>query len=163
MSLAPYTGSRRLMRALYTLLCLLLLAFKATAAATNYAANRASLLDPAKLATLGPRSANPRVQKAVDWLALARQQGQKPEAILDRVLAGKMSADAAKLTNAALLRNLDITEELGCPDAEGLAEIRKGTAPTIRAAPTRETSFRWTTSSRGRSHRSSITSSPTWS
>jgi len=120
MSLALYTGSRRLMRALYTLLCLVLLAFKATAAATNYAANLASLLHPAKLATLGPRGANPRVQKAVYWLAVAWQHGQKPEAVLDRALAGKMSGDAMKLTKAALLRNLDIAEKLGCLDAGGL-------------------------------------------
>ena len=33
--------------------------------AADYTANLASLLDPAKLATLGPRGANPRVQKAV--------------------------------------------------------------------------------------------------
>ncbi|CAG0989083.1 hypothetical protein ARNL5_03096 [Anaerolineae bacterium] len=31
----------------------------------------AALLDPAKLATLGARGANPRVQKAVHWLAVA--------------------------------------------------------------------------------------------
>jgi len=123
------------MRALYTLLCLLLLAFKATAAATNYAANRASLLDPAKLATLGPRAGNPRVQKAVYWLAVARQQGQKPGALLDRPLAGKMSGDAAKLTKAALLRNLDIAGKLGCLGADGLAEMRKGNAPTVRRGP----------------------------
>ena len=43
----------------------------------------ASLLDPTKLATLGPLGANPRVQKAVSWLAVARQQGQKPQVVLD--------------------------------------------------------------------------------
>jgi hypothetical protein len=85
------------------------LAFQALAA-TNYSAHLASLLDPAKLPTLGPRGANPRVQKAVYWLAVARQQGHRPEAVLDQALAAKMSGDAAKLTKAALLRNLDIAE-----------------------------------------------------
>ena len=107
------------------------------AAATNYAARLAPLLDPTKLATLGPRGANPRVQKAVYWLAVARQQGQKPEAVLERALAGKMSGDAAKLTREALLRNLDIAQKLGCLDADGLAEMRKGNAPTIRRGPYR--------------------------
>ena len=82
-----------------------------------------------------PGSANPRVQKAVYWLAVARQQGHKPEVVLDRALAGKMSGDAAKLTKAALLRNLDIAEKLGCLDADGLAEMRKGNAATIRRGP----------------------------
>ena len=82
-----------------------------------------------------PRGANARVQKAVYWLAVARQDGQKPEAVLDRALAGKMSGDAAKLTKAALLRNLNIAEKLGCLNAEGLAEMRKGNAPTVRRGP----------------------------
>ena len=33
------------------------------------------------------------------------------------------------------MRNLDIAEKLGCLDAEGLAEMRKGRAPTVRRGP----------------------------
>jgi hypothetical protein len=99
----------------------------------------------------------------VYWLAVARQNGQKPDVILDRALAGKMSGDAAKLTKAALLRNLDIAEKLGCLHAEGLAEMRKGSAPTVRRGPTRGTSYRWITSFRGRWRPSWTTSSPTLS
>lgn len=83
--------------------CCVLLATSGSAA-TNYAANLASLLDPAKLARLGPRSANPRVQKAVYWLATARRQGQRPEVVLDGALEGRMSGEAAKRTQPALLR-----------------------------------------------------------
>jgi hypothetical protein len=122
-----------MIRLLTAFLALVLATSAATA--TNYAANLGSLLDPAKLATLGPRGANPRVQKAVYWLAVARQQGQKPEAVLDLALAGKMSGEAAKLTKVTLLRNLDIAEKLGCLDAEGLAEMRQGNAATIRRGP----------------------------
>ena len=111
------------------------LAVASASAASSYAGNLASLLDPATLATLGPRGANPRIQKAVYWQAVARQHGQKPEAVLDQALAGKMPSNAAKLTKAALLRNLHIPRRLGCVDAEGLAEMREGNAPTVQSGP----------------------------
>jgi len=57
------------------------------------------------------------------------------EAVLDQALAGKMPGNAARLTKAALLRNLDIAEKLGCLDADVLAEMRKGNAPTVRRGP----------------------------
>jgi len=104
-------------------------------AATKYAAIVGSLLDPVKLATLGPRGANPRVQKVVYWLAVAQKDGQMPKAVLDQALVGKMSGEAANLTKQALLRNLSIAERLGCLDAEGLTEMRKGSAATIRHGP----------------------------
>jgi hypothetical protein len=50
-------------------------------------------------------------------------------------LAGVKNGPAAALTKAALLRNLDIAEKLGCLDAEGMAEMRKGKAPTVRRGP----------------------------
>ena len=97
-----------------------------------------ALIDPAKLATLGKRGANQRVQKAVYWLAEARAAGQRmPDKVMDAALglAGVRNGSAAALTKAALLRNLDIAEKLGCLDAEGLAEMRKGKAPTVRRGP----------------------------
>ncbi len=82
-----------------TFLCWLLLALRAVAAQTDHAAKIASLIDPAKLATLGERGANTRVQKAVYWLATARTEGQKPAEVLDRaVLARYKNRDTAKLT-----------------------------------------------------------------
>ena len=96
----------------------------------------ASLIDRAKLATLGQRAANPRVQKAVYWLATARSGGETPAQVLDRavVLAGYKGV-AATLTRDALLRNLDIAEKLGCLDEEGLAEMRHGNAATVTKGP----------------------------
>src|SRR5688572_11498272 len=103
----------------------------------DYAGIIASLIDPAKLATLAPRGANPRVQKAVYWLAEARRNGHKPETVLDSavVRAGIKGGLVAKLTKEALLRNLSIAEELGCLDTEGLAEMRRGKAATVRRGP----------------------------
>jgi len=88
-------------------------------------AHRAPLIDPAKLATLGKRGANQRVQKAVYWLAEARATGQKPNKVIDAALglAGVKNGPAAALTKAALLRNLDIAEKLGCLDADGLVGL----------------------------------------
>ena len=124
------------MRVLPTLLCWLLLAFHVAAAQTDHAKQIASLLDPAKLATLGERGANPRVQKAVYWLAAARKEDQKPDKVLDHavVLAGYTDA-AATLTKNALLRNLDIADKLGCLNDEGLAEMRRGNAATVLKGP----------------------------
>jgi hypothetical protein len=115
---------------------MVVVASQAVAAPTNYSKNIASLIDPAKLATLRQRGANPRIQKCVYWLATTRQAGQKPENVLDRAVAlAGYKADAAKLTKDALLRNLDIAGKLGCLNAEGLAEMRRGNAPTVMKGP----------------------------
>jgi hypothetical protein len=128
------------MRPLSTLLCLLLLASQALAAQADYAQHVASLIDPAKLATLGKRGANTRVQKAVYWLEAARKEGEKPTKVLDRAvaLAGYKNSDAAKLTKDALLRNLDIAGKLGCLDDAGLAEMKRGKAATVMKGPYKE-------------------------
>lgn len=125
------------MRLLSTMLCWLLLAFQVIAAQTDFAQHVASLIDPAKLATLGKRGANTRVQKAVYWLAEARKENQQPAKVLDRavILAGYKNSDAAKLTKEALLRNLDIAGKLGCLDDAGLAEMRRGKAATVMKGP----------------------------
>jgi hypothetical protein len=127
-----------LMRFLYTLLCWLLLVFHAPAAETNHAHRIASLIDRAKLATLGERDANPRVQKAVYWLATAQKEGQKPATVVNQAvaLAGYTNA-AATLTRNALLRNLDIAKKLGCLNDAGLAEMRRGNAATVTKGPYR--------------------------
>jgi hypothetical protein len=109
------------------------------AAQTDYASHIASLIDPAKLATLGKRGANTRVQKAVYWLAAARHAGEKPGNVLDRAVAlAGYKHDAAKLTKEALLRNLDIAEKLGCLNTAGLAEMRRGKAATVMKGPYRD-------------------------
>jgi hypothetical protein len=102
----------------------------------DYAANIASLINPAKLATLKPRGANPRIQKCVYWLEEARRAGQNPaEAGHRAVLKAGYRDSAAVLTEQSLLRNLDIATKLGCLDAEGLSKMRRGNAPTVRKGP----------------------------
>jgi hypothetical protein len=119
---------------LFRIILLALLAVPLAAADLDVS-RLAALLDPAKLATLGERGANPRVQKAAHWLAVAKAQGGDPAALLDQALAGKMKPEAARLTTQALLRNLDIAGKLGCLDAEGLAEMRQGKAATVKRGP----------------------------
>lgn len=102
----------------------------------DYAKNIATLIEPAKLATLGARGANPRVQKYAYWLACAKKDGLNPGKVAtSAVEMVGMKGDAAKLTVAAMVRNLDIAEKLGCLDALGLDEMRRGKSPTVRKGP----------------------------
>lgn len=105
--------------------------------AAAYARTLAHLIDPSSLATLRtPRAANPRVQKAVYWLSHAASNSVPQEVVVNLAveLVG-MEGKAAKLTKAALLRNLDIASKLGCLDEEGLAEMRRGKSATVRRGP----------------------------
>jgi hypothetical protein len=102
----------------------------------DYADHIAPLIDPAKLTTLGTRAANPRVQKYVYWLVTAQRDGVKPAKVVDTAARSVgMSGKAADLTKAAMLRNVDIAMKLGCLDDEGLSEMRKGNAATVRRGP----------------------------
>lgn len=103
----------------------------------EYADRIAPLIDPAKLATLGPRGANPRVQKYTYWLEMARRDKVQPGKVIDLALrsVGMTNAQAAELTKAAMLRNLKIADRLGCLDAEGMEEMRHGKAATVRRGP----------------------------
>jgi len=112
-----------------------LAADKATTAA-EYAQNLAPLIDPAKLATLGKRGANTRIEKAVYWISTAEANGASPAQVTETALkALGMKGEAAALTKQALLRNVDIASKLGCLDTEGLAAMRWGNAPTVRRGP----------------------------
>lgn len=124
-------------RALTILLALLWCLPLFAASPTDYAGHIASLIDPAKLKKLGNREANPRVQKCVYWLATAQSAGLSPDMVLDEALRSLRIKKGVALTKAALLRNLGIATKLGCLDAEGLAEMRRGNAPTIRRGPYR--------------------------
>ena len=98
----------------------------------------ASLIDPAKLATLqGERAANPRVLKCVYWLNDARARGLKPATVISDAQKLNLSAGQlrAPLVEAELLRNLDIAEKLGCLTPENLARMRHGTSPVISRGP----------------------------
>lgn len=105
----------------------------------DHAERIASLIDPAKLATLKERGAIPRVQKYVYQLELARREGLHMGKVIDAALAraGIINAKAAKLTKEAMLRNWDIARKLGCLDADGMEDMKHGKSPTIRAGPYR--------------------------
>jgi hypothetical protein len=102
----------------------------------THAQKIAALIDPAKLSTLAPRGANPRVQKYVAQLFEAQQAGLNPVrcATEAAALAG-MKGDAAQLTVEAMIRNLRIAAQLGCLTSEGLAEMRRGRSPTVTRGP----------------------------
>jgi len=100
--------------------------------ARSYAEKISSLIDPAKLATLGSRGANPRVQKYVALLAEAKAAGEGPTKVAaEAVRIVGMKGQAAKLTSRQMVRNLKIAETFGCLEPEGLARMRRGGAPKV--------------------------------
>lgn len=104
--------------------------------AATYVERIASLIEPAKLATLGKRAANPRVQKYVAQLAEAWREGIDTTSVVHKAVAeAGMKGEAAKLTGEAMVRNLTIANRLGCLDADGLKEMRQGKAATIKRGP----------------------------
>ena len=126
------TMNRRLWITLLAFLCCLPL----LAAQIDYAAKIAPLIDPAKLSTLAKRGANSRVQKYVYWLEMARKDKQDPGKVIEEALRSVgYSKTAAELTRTAMLRNLDIAQKLGCLDATGLDEMKRGKAPTVQRGP----------------------------
>jgi hypothetical protein len=117
------------------ILVLLLLAFSlGLAKDTTPALAIANLTDPAKLATLkGERAANPRLQKCVYWLALAEEQGSKPEAVLHEAaeLNRTKGTPYAGFVRWGLLNNLKIAKEFGLLTPAGIAELRQGKSAII--------------------------------
>lgn len=109
----------------------------------------ASLIDPAKLATLKSRGTNPRIMKIVAILATAKnheknqnhkknQNHEKnPQTIVNNAIAkiGWGNSEKGRLTAAAILRNLEIAEKLGCTTPEDIAAMRRGRSPTVRRGP----------------------------
>ena len=98
----------------------------------------ASQSDPAKLATLGSRAANPRLKRIMYYLAAARAGGADPGDVIDQAQRANGSAGTrrAPLVKASLLRNLKICDGLAMlVDAENLAKLRRGNAPIARRGP----------------------------
>ena len=94
----------------------------------------ASLADPAKLATLkGERAANPRLNKAIYYLATAESNGQKPEDVLAESarINGTAGTPYAGFVKWGLLQNLKLAKEYGLLNPEGMSEMRRGRSPTI--------------------------------
>ena len=97
-----------------------------------------NLCDPAKIATISAeRGANPRVRKICYWLEMARRDGRDPAVEMREVMAAVGWGGTAKgeLTAEAMVRNRVIAERLGCLDEAGMADLRRGSAPTIRTGP----------------------------
>ena len=94
----------------------------------------ANLADPEKLATLGMRGANPRVQKITYWLFIVRQNGGSMEAAIDAAFAsfGWKGTPQGEETKLTMIRNFKRAENLGCFDADGLEEMRRGHSPTVK-------------------------------
>jgi hypothetical protein len=104
----------------------------------RFAHNLSSLVDPAKLATLGARGANAHVEKYVALLAEAKADGVAPKKAAARAVAlVGVKGQAGKLTSEAMVRNLVIAERLGCLDPDGLREMHRGEAPTVHRGPYR--------------------------
>jgi hypothetical protein len=119
------------------ILSLVISAYVATAATVaDYAEKIAPLIDPAKLATLKERGANPRVQKVTFYLYSAKVDRLDATAVArTAVRMVGMKKAAADLTVATMVRNVTIAERLGCTDRAGLDEMQKGNAATVRYGP----------------------------
>lgn len=102
-----------------------------------YSQNVASLIDPAKLATLGKRGANPRVQKAVALLENARLDGCQVATVASNAVffANYTNALLAQMTREALTRNHDIARKLGVLNPIRVADMKRGQSPTIKRGP----------------------------
>ena len=103
----------------------------------DYARLIEPLIEPAKLATLGPRGANQRVQKVTAILWQAKGDGQDPTQVADRAveLIGWGSTEKGKLTTAAMLRNITIIERLGAVTSADIEAMKRGRAPMVRQGP----------------------------
>ena len=97
-----------------------------------------ALCDPAKIATLqSDRAANPRIRKIAYWLEVARLNGNSPDAEMAATMEaiGWGGTLKGQLTAAAMARNRTIAERLGCLDAEGMENLRRGKSPTTKRGP----------------------------
>jgi hypothetical protein len=95
------------------------------------------LIDPTKLATLGDRGANSRIQKITAILWTAKTNGQDPaKAAGDAVsLIGWGDTEKGRITAAAMVRNVTILERLASTSPADLEEMRHGRAATVRKGP----------------------------
>ena len=94
------------------------------------------LSNPAKLATLGKRGANPRLNKIVYWLWEARERGMSPEAAarVAQTLNGVIG-ERARLVEESLVRNVRIADDLGLYTRENRERLRRGGAAIVSTGP----------------------------
>lgn len=96
-----------------------------------------SLIEPAKLATLGDRGANQRVQKITAILWRAKQDGEDPAKIATQAveLIGWGGTPKGSPTADAMVRNLTIAERLGSVTPADIEAMSRGRAATVRKGP----------------------------
>ncbi|MEW6305470.1 MAG: hypothetical protein AB1705_18495 [Verrucomicrobiota bacterium] len=96
----------------------------------------ASLSDPDKLATLGERGANPRLNKIVYWMEHANRRGMSPETTVNLAQWWNFTREPrASLVNESLARNHKIAGELGLFTPENLDRLRNGKAGEVTRGP----------------------------
>ncbi|MCD6051921.1 MAG: hypothetical protein K0Q55_3339 [Verrucomicrobia bacterium] len=96
----------------------------------------ASLSDPDKLATLGERGANPRLNKIVFWMHESFDRGGSPEAAVE--WAQRLNGESglrAELVHDSLMRNWKIARELGLLTSENLDKLKRGNAAEVTYGP----------------------------
>lgn len=105
----------------------------------THSSNLSNLIDPLKLATLGKRGANPRIQKAVAILEDARRDGYDVPTVASNAvfIAGYTNFIIVTLTRDSLTRNHGIAEKLGVLNDTGLDLMRRGRSPTVQNGPYR--------------------------
>ena len=86
-----------------------------------------NLTDPDKLATLGERGANSRLNKIVFWLDTANNRGMGVESAVNwaQILNGSREPRAS-LVQSSLSRNFKIATELGLLTTENLERLKRG-------------------------------------
>jgi hypothetical protein len=95
-----------------------------------------SLSDPAKLATLGERGANSRLNKIVYWLDQSQRHYNRAEKAVDIALwENGCPKVRAALVKESLLRNLRIAEELGLLTSGNRNRLRQGKAAVATMGP----------------------------
>lgn len=88
--------------------------------------------DPAKLAALGKRDANPRVNRVLFYLHEAQASGTPPAAALEEVFrANGTTGLVAVLSRQTQLRNFQHAQDWGLLTPANLARLKRGEAPTI--------------------------------
>jgi hypothetical protein len=95
------------------------------------------LIDPVKLATLGDRGANQRIQKITAILWDAKVDGQDPAKVAEKAvqLIGWGGTEKGRLTAAAMVRNVTILERVGGTTPEDLDDMRHGKTAKVRKGP----------------------------
>lgn len=95
-----------------------------------------NLSDPVKLAGLGERGANPRLNKIVYWLHEAEAWQVAPDTTIRCAQWLNWTDEPrASLVRSNLLRNFTIASELGLLTGSNLKKLRNGSAATVTRGP----------------------------